>query len=93
MSFVSILQWDFFAPGMLFQDESPTIFAKRELGFSQGYPVFFVKASGVTDGRQGGELPPWQAKCKHWAPLADKIFLWFLTGCCLIAFFGVFSLF
>ena len=24
--------------------------------------------SGVADGRQGGEPPPWQAKCKNWVP-------------------------
>jgi len=28
-------------------------------------------SSGVTDGGQGGEPPPWQAKCKNRAPLVD----------------------
>jgi len=26
--------------------------------------------SGVTDGRQGSEPPPWQATCKNWAPFS-----------------------
>jgi len=29
-----------------------------------------VASSSVTDGGQGGELPPWQAKCKNWAPFS-----------------------
>jgi len=34
--------------------------------------LFNVKVvhSGVTDGGQGGKPPPWQAKCKNWAPFS-----------------------
>jgi len=40
----------------------------------------------------GGETPPWQAKCKNWIPSSwHSVFFWFSVGFCI--FFGVFSFF
>jgi len=49
-----------------------------------------LTVSGVTDGVQGCAPPPWQAKCKKWAPLFACI-----SGFCfLLIFVGfVFSVF
>jgi len=36
----------------------------RNKSFLKLLPIF----SGITDRGQGGEPPPWKAKCKNWAP-------------------------
>ena len=48
------------------------------------------RSSGVTDWRQRGELPPWQAKCKNRSPTELAAFFWLSVCCCFHVFFGLF---
>jgi len=44
-------------------------------------------------GGKGASRLPWQAKCKNWAPFSCHFDIWRSWGCCVFAFFGVFSVF
>ena len=46
-----------------------------------------IPFSGVTDGGKGNELPPWQAKYKNWAPLADILVFGTLLSLIRLLFF------
>jgi len=54
----------------------------------------YIKASDANDGRQRGEIPPWQSKSENWTAILSDIsvliFVWFSVGC-FFAFFGLFS--
>ena len=56
-----------------------------------------VCSSGVTGGVQGREPPPWQAKCKNWAPILlifqYSVLFWFSISYCFLRFSDVFGQF
>jgi len=49
-----------------------------------------IIASDVTDGRQRGEMPPWQSKCENQTATSSDIsvvvFFWFSVGCYFLRF-------
>ena len=42
---------------------------QRPCAYTDILQILRINGSGVTDGGQGCGPPPWQAKCKNWAPL------------------------
>jgi len=50
----------------------------------------YIIASDVSDGRQRGEMPPWQSICENrtgtLSDISVLVFLWFSVGCCFLRF-------